>query len=99
MDWFWDAIIRVESKSDVITSSPVYDSVLLHFSAKDIARERTLIDRGMLIRLDYREIVNALRDYTLCAEQVKSIILFYLFKFNLNREISKCSTMLLPAYH
>ena len=69
-------LCSVCSKSGVIGSSTVYDSVLLHFSAQDIAKELTLIDRGLLIRLDYREIVNSLRDHTLCAEQASAKLLF-----------------------
>lgn len=46
----------------------VYDSVLLHYSPEDIAREITLIDRGMLIRLNYTSMITSINNST--AKQV-----------------------------
>lgn len=51
-------------------SGTLYDSVLLHYSAQGVAREMTLINRGLLVQLDYNQIYSNLRSDTFPFEQV-----------------------------
>ena len=42
---------------DVPAVEQVYDSVLLHYTPENIARELTIIDRGLIIRIDFDDLL------------------------------------------
>lgn len=54
----------------VPTADTVYDSILLHHTPEDIVKELTLIDRGLLIQVNFDELLPHLNNSS--SQQVRS---------------------------